>query len=223
MTAVEPIEPEDTPESIDDRNPAHPERWYVRCKATNRDKEPCGRWAINGGTVCPSHGGNTPQVRRKAAENLLRKKLLKLVPDPEDRAPITDYVEELFLLAEEMKATKETLAVMVNDLAELGYRGGLFYGEDGRLQGTGTEQTRAEWMAYERSQEKLGRLLIEIGKLDLEGKRFKLQVWQEQQMAAGSLAVVGGVLAALGLSIDDQQVRGLVVEQLKALPPVIEA
>jgi len=35
--------------------------------------------------------------------------------------------------------------------------------------------------------------------------------------------VLTSVLTSLGLSIDDQQVRGLVVEQLKALPPVIEA
>lgn len=31
---------------------------------------PCKRWAIAGGTVCPSHGGRAPQVKAKAAERL---------------------------------------------------------------------------------------------------------------------------------------------------------
>ncbi len=41
-----------------------------RCTARRHDGEPCGRFAIVGGTVCTTHGGAAPQVRRKA---LLRK------------------------------------------------------------------------------------------------------------------------------------------------------
>ena len=43
----------------------------VRCTASTRAGGPCKRWAIKGGTVCPSHGGSAPQVRRKAAERLV--------------------------------------------------------------------------------------------------------------------------------------------------------
>lgn len=41
----------------------------VPCRAHHRrDGAPCERWAIRGATVCPSHGGNAPQVRRVAGE-----------------------------------------------------------------------------------------------------------------------------------------------------------
>jgi len=145
------------------------------------------------------------------------------VPDPDDRAPITDHIEELFLLAEEIKAVKDTLSVMVNDLADIGYRGGLQFDEDGRMIGVGTEQTRAEFTAYERSLERLGKMLVDIAKLDLDTRRLKITEWHNGQVMGATLLVLTSVLASLGLSIDDARVRGLVVEQLKALPPVIEA
>jgi len=34
----------------------------VRCTATKRDGERCGRWSIRGGTVCKVHGGQLPNV-----------------------------------------------------------------------------------------------------------------------------------------------------------------
>lgn len=41
------------------------------CRARRgRDGAPCGRWAIRGALVCPSHGGNALQVRRAAAERV---------------------------------------------------------------------------------------------------------------------------------------------------------
>jgi HEAT repeat protein len=43
----------------------------VRCGATNRAGNPCGRWAIPGGTVCPMHGGSAPQVREAARRRIL--------------------------------------------------------------------------------------------------------------------------------------------------------
>ncbi len=47
----------------------NPER---RCTATARNTgERCKRAAIKGGTVCTTHGGNLPQVRKAAKERLL--------------------------------------------------------------------------------------------------------------------------------------------------------
>jgi len=214
MTAVDPLKAEDTPEPRE--GPRH-------CGAKNRQGQPCLKYPLAGGTRCVLHGGGSPQARRKAAENLLAIQLLKLVPDPDDRAPITDHIEELFLLAEEIKAVKDTLSVMVNDLADIGYRGGLQFDEDGRMIGVGTEQTRAEFTAYERSLERLGKMLVDIAKLDLDTRRLKITEWHNGQVMGATLLVLTSVLASLGLSIDDARVRGLVVEQLKALPPVIEA
>jgi hypothetical protein len=38
-----------------------------KCSGTNNRGEPCGKWAIRGGTVCRSHGGAAQQVKAKAA------------------------------------------------------------------------------------------------------------------------------------------------------------
>ena len=42
-----------------------------RCTAhSSRSGQPCRRWAINGGTVCATHGGRAPQVIAKAEQRL---------------------------------------------------------------------------------------------------------------------------------------------------------
>src|SRR5437763_10144286 len=55
-----------------------------QCTATNRDGERCRRSPILGGTVCPFHGGGTPQARAAA-----RQRLLGLVE------PVIDVFEEI--------------------------------------------------------------------------------------------------------------------------------
>jgi hypothetical protein len=37
-----------------------------QCTAHRRDGQRCTRWAIAGGTVCPTHGGSSPVVKDKA-------------------------------------------------------------------------------------------------------------------------------------------------------------
>ncbi|MDA4105706.1 hypothetical protein [Mycolicibacterium holsaticum] len=44
-----------------------------RCVArSSRTGKRCRRWAIKGGTVCPTHGGSTVSVKRKARERIER-------------------------------------------------------------------------------------------------------------------------------------------------------
>lgn len=50
----------------------------IKCRATNRNGAMCGKYAVPGATVCRLHGGNAPQVRRKAAERVV---LAQLDPD----------------------------------------------------------------------------------------------------------------------------------------------
>lgn len=42
-----------------------------KCKAIKKDGVQCGKWAIKGATVCGTHGGSAPQVRRSARARLL--------------------------------------------------------------------------------------------------------------------------------------------------------
>lgn len=41
-----------------------------KCKATNRQGQRCGKFAIPGGAVCRMHGGAAPQVKNAAEERL---------------------------------------------------------------------------------------------------------------------------------------------------------
>jgi hypothetical protein len=64
-----------------------------RCVAhRQRDGEPCGRWAIQGGNVCAIHGGKAPQVLAKARERIvlaadnMAEELLKIAMDGSSEA-----------------------------------------------------------------------------------------------------------------------------------------
>jgi hypothetical protein len=64
----------------------HPRRCTAR---RQRDGEPCGRFAIRGGSVCRIHGGASPQVIAKAKERLgfakaimLERAVRGIAPDP---------------------------------------------------------------------------------------------------------------------------------------------
>lgn len=37
-----------------------------KCSGHTRSGKPCGKYAIDGGTVCPTHGGRAPQVAARA-------------------------------------------------------------------------------------------------------------------------------------------------------------
>jgi hypothetical protein len=224
MTAAEPIDPDGRPSTHRPYYGGRPEPDDPRrCTGQRSDGTGrCDNWAIRGGHVCQAHGGGSPQARRGALERLLAEQALKLIPDPDQRAQIRDPVGALFEAAEEAQAVKDTLAVLVNELKAIGYRGGMQFDDDGRLMGVGTEQTRAEFVAYERALERYVKILVDIARLDLDTRRLRVEEWQRQQIAAATLRVLQGVCAQLGLAWSDESVRGMISAELRALPAVIE-
>lgn len=57
------------PIKVHPMDPAHPME-LVRCTATNRQGERCGKSPEPGASVCRMHGGAAPQVQAKALERL---------------------------------------------------------------------------------------------------------------------------------------------------------
>ena len=166
-----------------------------RCTATNRAGTQCGKYAIKGGTVCTAHGGRTPNVQRRAQQNLA-------LQEAEANAtatlahiglrPITDPIVELSKVAGEILAFKDALAQRVNALQDPAYSL------------LGQERLRAEVELYERAMDRTVRVLDALGKHDLETRRVQV----EEQTAAMFSFIIHGVLSDLNLD-DAQQARSM--------------
>lgn len=77
------------------------------CTAHTSSGKPCKRWAIVGGTVCPTHGGSAPQVREAA------------------RRRIAGFVPRALQEMERLAQGAESEAVRVRALIDLLDRAGL--------------------------------------------------------------------------------------------------
>lgn len=89
-----------------------------KCRGTSKKTgEPCGRYAIKGGTVCKSHGGGAPQVRAAAARNLAEGELRALLARRYGRdVPILNPLVELQAQAGRVRAWSEFLEDQISQL-----------------------------------------------------------------------------------------------------------
>lgn len=156
-------------------------------KAKSTGKQ-CGRWAIPGGTVCASHGGNARQVRDAANERVLTKQLRA---DAEATVahlglePIGDPLDQLSLLAQESRAMLTALGNRVNALDDLD-----------ELNNENTPHLKIVVGLYERALDRTHRLLDSLVKHGYTERQIQLQE-SEAMLVAG---VIRRTLAGLGLT-----------------------
>ncbi|MDN5640676.1 MAG: hypothetical protein L0I17_07890 [Actinomycetia bacterium] len=164
--------------------------WKVRCKATAKHSgEQCKQWAMKGQTVCRKHGGSAPQNRAKGRQRMAEwatqaavERYTEGIARKATRG-LTDPLAALSELGAEAMATKDALSVMVNDLRDQLTNESI----------EGVEQTRAVVQLWERAFDRAVRICETMARLDVEGKRVKIQQEQADLMAGLIMSVLGGL------------------------------
>lgn len=174
-----------------------------KCKGTRTNGEPCGNWAMNGSTVCHSHGGRAPQVKAAAAVRLAEERVEKLLYRYQAE-PTADPLEALQRLAGRALAMEQAIGDLVNNLEDLRF-----------TDEKGAEQLRSEVVILERAMDRAGKLLVDIAKLNIEERLAKVT---ERQAELVQAALAAG-MADLGYPADQQTaLRRSVARHLRAVP-----
>lgn len=134
-----------------------------KCGGTNRLGEPCGNPAGKGtdhlgSGNCSNHAGAT-RTGRVAALNERAERFLYQADAP----PVTDPLSALQRLAGRATAWEDIIGEKVNELHSL------------RYSTEGGEQLRAEIAVMERAMDRLGKLLVDIAKLNIEERLAVIQ------------------------------------------------
>jgi len=127
-----------------------------KCGGTNRLGEPCGNPAGKGtdhlgSGNCSNHAGAT-RTGRIAALNERAERFLY----QRDAPPVTDPLSALQRLAGRAAAWEDIIGEKVNEMRSI------------RYSTEGGEQLRAEIAVMERAMDRLGKLLVDIAKLNIE-------------------------------------------------------
>lgn len=170
----------------------------MRCKAKARSTGGrCKRNAVEGLTVCRSHGAGSPQSKAKAARLKAEAAAAREVQAHADAVlayraerALENPLDGLARLATEVTAFKDALAARVNALTSIRY-------EDMKS----SEQLRSEVALYERALDRTARLLETMVKLDFEKRMLALN---EAQLDIMSRAI-DLILEGLELSAEQQE------------------
>jgi len=172
----------------------------VRCSARRTTGEPCGAYAMVGGTVCHAHGGAAGQVKRKAAVRVAEAKAASLA-DLMGAGPVSDPLTALLDLAGQAVVLTDALRAMV-----------------ARLEDVGTDGVAPELSAYLGALGRAESILVAITRLDLDARLVRISEAEAAMLATMVLAV----LEADELALTEAQVataRSLVAARLRVVGP----
>jgi len=188
--------------SSPDYDPAlNPKAWKVRCNwraGEGEGENQCKKWAVKGTLRCDRHGGAAVKHigEQHMKERAAKAKLLALLQEDgqTEQAIAIEEFNPLFALSKlaiEVLAMKDMLLEQVTELAEEDW----VYGD--RL---GIENVRAVIQLYERAVDRTSRLLVDIGRLNLDERLMKISERQGNLISE----ILQRVLGQLGLDDEDR-------------------
>ena len=164
-----------------------------KCKATSKNSgQPCKRWAIPGGTVCATHGGNAPAVREAANRRVAARALqadAEAILAHEGVEPIEDPLDELGKLAASARALMAQLGKRVNALEEIEV-----------FDEKSAPHIKVAVELYERAMDRTHRMLDSLIRHGYTERQVALAE-SEAMLVAG---IIRRVLAGLGLTAEQQ-------------------
>lgn len=164
----------------------------------------CKRPAIEGGTVCPTHGGSIGHVKRaaerrltEARANAIATRFLKQqgVPD------IEDPLDELMKLASEATAYRELFRQKADKLLE---------SDEFRYEHRAGEQLRAEIALWERSAERCLKIYETIVRLGIAERQQRIREAELMVIAGG----IREILKRLNLSAEQRRASLVIVPEV---------
>jgi hypothetical protein len=174
-------------------------RQALKCSGHRTDGQPCQAYAINGGKVCAVYGGRAPQVKAAATRQLAERQAAAILAGIGDYGPVTDPLTELQYLAGRAKRFMEILEGVVAELQRIRYT-------------TQAEQIDGRVILYERSMDRLGKLLADIARLDIDSRLARISEDQARLINA----VMLGAMTDAGLSRElQEQIRPAIARRLR--------
>lgn len=127
-----------------------------RCGAKTRSGKPCPNWPMKGGIRCRQHGGASPQAMAKASERILEARV-RGEATRRGWSPILDPLAAFADVAGQAWAWMEVCRELVNELEKWEAKN---Y--------EGTEEIKARIGVYERSMDRMIKVLGDMIKLGLD-------------------------------------------------------
>ena len=129
------------------------------CRHNRQDGTPCHQYRLVAGLdVCRKHGGKSlERLREDGRQRALEAEAQRLLYQ-RDAQPVTDPLSALQRLAGRAAAWEDIIGEKVNEMRSI------------RYSTEGGEQLRSEIVVMERAMDRLGKLLVDIAKLNIEDR-----------------------------------------------------